>query len=93
MKNYEIDHLVRELKTSTSPLVLFGAKKFGALAYHALNKLGIKENYICDDSEEVREKKFFINTSEIKKQISLITQNQYFHKTTNFMFKNITNFD
>ena len=45
------------------------------------------------------EKKFiidfldFINTSEIKKQISLITQNQYFHKTTNFMFKNITNFD
>ena len=33
------------------------------------------------------------NLVEIKKQISLITQNQYFHKTTNFMFKNITNFD
>ena len=57
MKNFEFDHLVRELKTSNSPVVIFGAKKFGDLTYHALNNVGIKVDYFCDDSDEVRSKK------------------------------------
>ena len=62
MKNYEFDHLVRELKKSKAPLVIFGAKIFGKLAYQALNEVGIKVDYFCDDSETVRSAKKFCNT-------------------------------
>lgn len=61
MKNFEFDHLVRELKTSNSPVVIFGAKKFGDLAYHALNNIGIKIDYFCDDSAQIRSKKSIFN--------------------------------
>ena len=57
MKNFEFDHLVRELKSSKWPLVIFGAKKFGALTYHALNNVGVKVDYFCDDSEQALSKK------------------------------------
>ena len=61
MKNFEFDHLVRELKTSKAPLVIFGTKKIGALAYHALNNVGVKVDYFCDDSEQERSKKNIFN--------------------------------
>ena len=41
MKNFDFDHLIRELKISKGPLVIFGAKKFGALTYHALKNVGV----------------------------------------------------
>ena len=76
MKNYEIDHLIRELKTNTAPVVLFGAKQNGALAYYALNKLGIKVNYFCDDKEEVRKKQKFCNVPIISsKELYNLDQN------------------
>ena len=49
MKNYNINHLVRILKTSSDPVVLFGAGKYGKLALCALNKLGVNVKYFCDD--------------------------------------------
>ena len=61
MKNFEFDHLVRELKTSKAPLVIFGVKKFGVLTYHALNNVGVKVDYFCDDSEQARSKKNIFN--------------------------------
>jgi len=48
-KNYDINHLVRTLKTSPDPVVLFGAGKYGKLALHSLSKLGVKVSYFCDD--------------------------------------------
>jgi len=62
MKNYEFDHLIRELKGSKAPVVIFGAKKFGHLAYLALNEVGIKVDYFCDDSEQIRNKKNIFDT-------------------------------
>ena len=61
MQNFEFDHLVRELKTSKAPLVIFGVKKFGVLTYHALNNVGVKVDYFCDDSEQARSKKNIFN--------------------------------
>ena len=61
MKNFEFDHLVRELKSSKAPSVIFGTKKIGALAYHALNNVGVKVDYFCDDSEQARSKKNIFN--------------------------------
>ena len=61
MKNFEFDHLVRELKTSKAPLVIFGTKKVGALTYRALNNVGVKVDYFCDDSEQARSKKNIFN--------------------------------
>ena len=61
MQNFEFDHLVRELKSSKAPLVIFGTKKFGALTYHALNNVGVKVDYFCDDSEQARSKKNIFN--------------------------------
>ena len=57
MKNFDFDHLIRELKISKGPLVIFGAKKFGALTYHALKNVGVNVNYFCDDSEQALSKK------------------------------------
>ena len=45
MKNLNINHLVRTIKMSNAPVVLFGAGKYGKLALYALEKLGIKVNY------------------------------------------------
>ena len=72
MKNFEFDHLVRELKINKAPLVIFGAKKFGALTYHALTNLGIKVDYFCDDSEQALSRKIFfdipiISSKELQK--------------------------
>lgn len=72
MKNFEFDHLIRELKTSKAPLVIFGAKKFGALTYHALTNVGIKVDYFCDDSEQALNRKNFfdipiISSKELEK--------------------------
>ena len=50
MKNLNINHLVRTIKMSNAPVVLFGAGKYGKLALYALEKLGIKVNYFCDDT-------------------------------------------
>ena len=61
MKNFEFDHLVRELKNSKAPLVIFGTKKIGALTYHALNNLGVKVDYFCDDAEQAISKKNIFN--------------------------------
>ena len=36
MKNLEFDHLIRELKKSNAPIVIFGTKKIGSLTYYAL---------------------------------------------------------
>lgn len=62
MKNLEYDHLIRELKNSKAPLVIFGTKKIGALTYHALNNVGVKVDYFCDDSEQSLSKKNIFNT-------------------------------
>jgi hypothetical protein len=59
------DHLVRELKASKTPLVIFGTKKVGILTYHALNNVGVKVDYFCDDAEQARRKKNFFNISII----------------------------
>jgi len=72
MKNFEFDHLIRELKTSKAPLVIFGTKKIGALTYYALKNAGIKIDYFCDDSEESLNKKNIFNipiipSKELKK--------------------------
>ena len=48
MKNFEFDHLIRELKRSSAPVVIFGTKKVGSLTYHALTNAGIKIDYFCD---------------------------------------------
>ena len=61
MKNLDFDHLIRELKNSKAPLVVFGTKKVGTLTYHALNNLGLKVDYFCDDAEQERSKKQFFN--------------------------------
>ena len=61
MKNFEFDHLVRELKTSKVPLIIFGTKKIGTLAYHALTNVGIKIDYFCDDAEQALSKKIKFN--------------------------------
>ena len=61
MINLDFDHLVRELKNSKAPLVVFGTKKVGTLTYHALNNLGLKVDYFCDDAEQERNKKSFFN--------------------------------
>jgi len=61
MINLDFDHLVRELKNSKAPLVVFGTKKVGTLTYHALNNLGLKVDYFCDDAVQERSKKFFFN--------------------------------
>ena len=52
MKNLEFDHLIRELKKSNAPIVIFGTKKIGSLTYYALKNAGIKIDYFCDDAEE-----------------------------------------
>ena len=52
MKNYNINHLVRILKTSSDPVVIFGAGKYGKLALYALSKLGINVKYFCDDENQ-----------------------------------------
>ena len=57
MKNLEFDHLIRELKRSSAPIVIFGTKKVGSLTYHALKNAGIKVDYFCDDAEEALNKK------------------------------------
>lgn len=62
MKNLEYDHLIRELKNSKAPLVIFGTKKIGALTFHALNNVGVKVDYFCDDSEQSLSKKNIFNT-------------------------------
>ena len=72
MKNLEFEHLVRELKTSKAPLVIFGTKKVGILTYHALNNVGVKVDYFCDDAEEAKSiEKFFdipiISSKELQK--------------------------
>ena len=51
MINLNIHHLIRTLKTSQDPVILFGAGKYGKLALYALNKLGIQVKYFCDDDE------------------------------------------
>jgi hypothetical protein len=61
MKNFDFDHLIRELKISKGPLVIFGAKKFGALTYHALKNVGVNVDYFCDDSEQALSKKNIFN--------------------------------
>ena len=61
MINLDFDHLVRELKNSKAPLVVFGTKKVGTLTYHALNNLGLKVDYYCVDAVQERSKKFFFN--------------------------------
>ena len=38
-----------------------GTKKIGALAYHALNNVGVKVDYFCDDSEQAISKKNIFN--------------------------------
>jgi len=72
MINLDFDHLIRNLKTSKAPLVIFGIRKFGTLAYHALVNVGVKVDYFCDDSEEARNKKNIFNipiisSNELKK--------------------------
>jgi organic radical activating enzyme len=62
MKNLDYNHLIRELKNSKAPLVIFGTKKIGALTYHALNNAGVKVDYFCDDSEQSLSKKNIFNT-------------------------------
>ena len=61
MKNLDFEHLIRNLKTSKAPLVIFGIRKFGTLAYHALTNVGVKVDYFCDDSDEARNKKNIFN--------------------------------
>ena len=61
MLNLDFDHLIRELKNSNAPLVVFGTKKVGTLTYHALNNLGLKVDYFCDDAEQEKNKKSFFN--------------------------------
>ena len=61
MKNLEFDHLIRELKKSKSPIVIFGTKKIGSLTYHALKNAGIKIDYFCDDAVEALNKKNIFN--------------------------------
>jgi len=72
MKNLEFDHLIRELKRSSAPIVIFGTKKVGSLTYHALKNAGIKVDYFCDDAEEALNKKSIfdipiISSNELKK--------------------------
>ena len=62
MKNLEFDHLIRELKKSKAPIVIFGTKKIGSLTYHALKNAGIKIDYFCDDAEADLNKKNIFNT-------------------------------
>ena len=61
MKNFEFDHLIRELKRSSAPVVIFGTKKVGSLTYHALTNAGIKIDYFCDDAESALNKKSIYN--------------------------------
>lgn len=67
MKNYNIDHLIRVLKTSSDPIVLFGAGKYGKLALYALGKLGLNVKYFFDDenSSEHFEKIPILNPKKI----------------------------
>ena len=68
MKNYNIDHLARVLKTSSDPIVLFGAGKYGKLALYALKKLGLDVKYFLDDESqsEYFEKIPVLNPKKIK---------------------------
>ncbi len=52
MKNYHINHLVRSIKTSSDPVILFGAGKYGTLALNALKKLEVSVKYFCDDENQ-----------------------------------------
>ena len=61
MKNLDFEHLIRNLKTSKAPLVIFGIRKFGTLAYHALTNVGVKVDYFCDDGEEAKSLKLFFD--------------------------------
>ena len=49
MLNLNINHLIRKLNTDNTPIVLFGAGKYGKMAFYALKKFGLNIQYFCDD--------------------------------------------
>jgi organic radical activating enzyme len=48
MKNYDITQLVDSIRRDDTPVVLFGAGRYGKLAHYALEKLGIPATAFCD---------------------------------------------
>jgi len=60
MSDYDIDHIIKQIKTTSSPVILFGAGDYGKLALYALEILGIKVSYFCDSNEK-REGEFYCN--------------------------------
>lgn len=49
MISLNINHLIREIKANNSTIILFGAGKYGKMAYYSLKKLGLEAHYFCDD--------------------------------------------
>lgn len=49
MINYNIQYLIRKIRTDNKPLVIFGAGKYGQMALFAFEKLGLEVDYFCDD--------------------------------------------
>jgi len=60
MYDCDIDHLIRKIKATSAPVVLFGSGDFGKLALYALGILGIKVSYFCDSNEQ-REGELYCN--------------------------------
>ena len=49
MLDYNIQYLIRKIRTDNKPLVIFGAGKYGQMALFAFEKLGLEVDYFCDD--------------------------------------------